>query len=468
MNMHTSFYTLFIWGLVVLTPHLLLAQSSINLDDPKLPEETGLLPEPSTTLPAGIVLSTKNITQYRKLLPIEIIEFIRSGDFVLDSAKRLRYTWRMDDTFEAKSRENETKPPKLTVQGNLAERISITKGYPFGPPSAHIERFQKSISTEIVPPTEKHNSNTLGVELLWNLQSHWWSRSVLTHNIRMQWFRAPEEQPFRSINGEVARIYPATVLPADTTGQMFRERILFTAPAAINRYTWLTFRFFEKDEDLLWVFSPATAKVRQLTASNRTDGIFQAVAPDDFLGWSGKIDSYDVEVKGLAPLLTPFAALDIQNFTKTKENCLELTRANVGNTDLQNSWNYQTLRFDHVAAWVPSSAVFVPRYTWELELTNRDPYALYGRQLVYLDAASYLPVYRVVYDRAGRQWKTIISIFGLGASPDRQEKVPYPSVQIVVDHLAKLVYTLDYVTTQYCPQMTEMLKLTQFDPRKLG
>ena len=86
--------------------------------------------------------------------------------------------------------------------------------------------------------------------------------------------------------------------------------------------------------------------------------------------------------------------------------------------------------------------------------------------MLYVDAETLLPIYKFVFDRAGKPWKTGFLVWGLAETPEKQ-RVPYPDAMVFLDGKDKQNVLFDYENVQYCETLKEPAK-TLFDPRKLG
>ena len=100
-------------------------------------------------------------------------------------------------------------------------------------------------------------------------------------------------------------------------------------------------------------------------------------------------------------------------------------------------WNYQSRQMPQLAPWVPTSAVFVPRRVWILELNPRDPYSATGREILMVDQQTLLPVYKLVYDRIGEYRKTVIGAWGRMRSKDNKLQSPFCAFVLAVDQSAQ-------------------------------
>jgi Protein of unknown function (DUF1329) len=129
-------------------------------------------------------------------------------------------------------------------------------------------------------------------------------------------------------------------------------------------------------------------------------------------------------------------------------------------------WNFETRSLPEGPGWLPEGLQFVPRKLWRVELEARDPFAVYGRQVIYIDQLLRLPVYKFVYDRSGRLWKVIIAPWGVA----QQGEVVLPLLPklIVMDRLRDEVEVVDLITQRYCSAFPTEVDSTDFDPSYLG
>jgi hypothetical protein len=58
--------------------------------------------------------------------------------------------------------------------------------------------------------------------------------------------------------------------------------------------------------------------------------------------------------------------------------------------------------------WALTNLVWVPRAGYQIEMNPKDPYYSYGKQILYMDKRSYVINFKVVYDRSGQYWKTVM------------------------------------------------------------
>lgn len=412
--------------------------------------ETEILPEGVPPLPSGtsvspVVINSATVGAWKAVLVPELVPSIRAGELALVARRELGYRWRIDDAWEAQSRRNGAEHVRGLAEGStlLRAEVPVNYGYPFG--------GEAEVLTGSSP-------GLLGARLVWNMHGAWWGLGSLASEFETTWLK--KGRPTRVVRGRFLRVYPGA-LGADKSAQIFREKITFVGPTALAGLTWLTYRFFGMDEDVVWFYSAALDKARQLTGSNRSDALARgALSADDLLVWSGKAELVDALAERSAVALVPFPGVGLGQIGSGRSaGCVTAAHGEV----LEESGTSANVE----PAQLFDRATFVPRRLWRVELTSNDPYSLYGRQIVYVDKASMLPVYKFVYDRSGYLWKTVIGTFGLASTADRSLKMPFVDSQVVIDHLREETNVVRFSGFEVCRQPTAETVPAAFDPRKL-
>jgi hypothetical protein len=238
-------------------------------------------------------------------------------------------------------------------------------------------------------------------------------------------------------------------------------------------------RPFSEEEDAVWIYSPATKKLRQVFSSNRTDGLAGTLlAADDLLGWSGRSD--EVEVKGVTLLtgLVPFPALKALRAASDgpciaasyQPGVLRLRGANGAAPPDEGIFNHESRQYLKGPGWVPTAAVFVPRRLYRLELSSRDPYSAYGEQVLYIDRDLMFPMVKETFDAGGKSLKAVVSLFALAETGqgDTMARHPFPVGAFIIDGAAKEAVTVKYGLFNACIEPTDALAVKSFDPSLLA
>lgn len=259
------------------------------------------------------------------------------------------------------------------------------------------------------------------------------------------------------------------LIPSTMPSDLFRRDLLeFVAPPVVAGLAQISWRFRDAEEDLNWLHSPVIGHTRKLLPANRSDFLLAgSLTFDDLFVWATKPQQVVAKVVAEKVLLVPFSALTYYKVDAREVMGLEpmvpagaVPKAEYAvtvNGYHQRSdgsygmvlWNHETKQYPQLAPWVPTTVYFVPRRVWILELSPRDPYYLTGREVLVVDQESFLPVYRIVYDRIGDYLKTTVGGWGLGRSNDGRVAFPFSTFVLSVDRneQAIVAVTADQVQT---------------------
>lgn len=272
----------------------------------------------------------------------------------------------------------------------------------------------------------------------------------------------------------------AAPLQLSAPGDLLSQNVIqLLSPAVVLGFSELSARFRGPGEDLVWIHSPVIGKSRRILQSNRGDPFLGSVLSfDDFWIWGSKNNDVNARVVDEKTMLVPFASLslyrieaeaaDVGTALDSQEKSPVLPPESVqadGNPAAvptpaampdaaQNAapvstirgyykranavpatalWNYESRQYPQLAPWLPTTVYFVPRPVWILEITPRDPHYAGGRQVLVVDQGMMLPVYKIVYDRAGDYLKTVIGGWSLAGDKAGKERYPFLSFLLAVD-----------------------------------
>jgi Protein of unknown function (DUF1329) len=397
------------------------------------------IPEASDGLNRGVIIDSQNGYNFRELIPHELYPMIKNGSLVIDAVKGLRF----DLTQFVKNQQIESSTNiNLQANGQLPENFRVSRDIQF-----------KNLENDTPEVKAK--------KVLWNVQSRLWNMPLFEEEVHLLWIS--ESGPRQKAVANFSRIYPQILDEQFKPAQLFREKLSFYLPPALKKFSFLTFRFLGEDEDMLWLFSPALNKTRQLTGFNRSDGILSSsVSLDDLHVWSGKVEYVDAVISKNQLLLSPFADLNIKTLKEINTQCEGVEDASVF-SNTENKWNYQNQRFSQAAAWVPTASVFVPRNTVRLEIFPREVFSRYGKQILYIDNELHLPYYKIVYDRSGKLWKTILTGYQALENTKHDKRFILPSYLIIYDHKNKALNIVEFYKQRICSSYAVLDKHTVQD-----
>lgn len=395
------------------------------------------LPEPAPDMRNGLAINNYNAGEFEELIIPELRSELRSGMFHATAFSHLLLEPAIGASYTAAPVE-----PALSESGALQTALSAVSGPLFTPLRSD------AVALHVA-------------KLLWNTHSVWWSARYLEASISLHFIR--NDTIFRTYSARYERVYPRSLNAEDKTTQLFRSRLAFSNPAVIDNFSWLRFRFQSEDEDVLFMYSPTIKKTRQLTASNSTDPLLgSSLTLDDMLLFSGKVDGMTGVAESVSTYFVPLIPVQFgaAGFGSS-DTCERYTLENP-----QLLWNFSTRLYPPGASWLPTAAAYIPRVLQRVTLNPNDPYSVYGRQVLYIDSALGVPVYKVVYDPSGSLWKVMILVYGVDADSTRTRSIT-PVQQIILDQKADQVSLLQFDSVKTCTAIEGDPALRRFSPAGL-
>ena len=412
------------------------------------------VPEAGENGSARLVVDRRSAADFRDLIIPELFPFVKDDLLKIPVVRAPGYQWALDSAWEQASGAPWENADLLVSEGGAKEIVAFRRSLPFGRAAA-------------VSGTA--DSKLQAGKVLWNTNAMWWSQRSLQMDFNLIAIENGEVK--REGEATLGRIYPPAIDGSVRHMQLFRELFRLLKPASPGPFSFLTFRLLPVEEDLLWEYSPAVNRVRQLTGSNRGDPFLTfAFSLDDLLGWSGKPGLVDADVIGSREFFLPFAAVSTQplRMTSTDDSgnpCFSVELSFPSGKGSAVDWNLEVPRGPGEII-LPAAAIFIPRTAWRIEISTRDPYSLSGRQILYIDQETMLPAVNVVFDRAGKLWKVVISAFGLAVAPDR--RVPFQAWEVVADIREGKAALMTPTRIIYCDAYQPGMGSGDFDPSRIG
>ncbi len=203
-------------------------------------------------------------------------------------------------------------------------------------------------------------------------------------------------------------------------------------PPDVSGTNVLTWRYRDERPDYSHVYMPAIRRLRRMSTSNRSDAFLGSdMCTDDNWGYAGKVGAFDWKVLRKEETLLPFGEGAPVRLFLNDEGEWESDPG-----DRQIVLGYEKEGYQG-APWFRTNAIFVKRPTYVLECRARDRYYNYGTQYLWVDADFYMPVYKVIHDRAGDYWKCVMTFMVALSSEDGKVRMIAPSGQMAVDDRAQ-------------------------------
>ncbi|MFN8545212.1 MAG: DUF1329 domain-containing protein [Candidatus Binatia bacterium] len=336
----------------------------------------------------GEVLGPDNWEAARGLLPDEILEHYKRGEFVntiLEIGRPGQRSIQNPPDFQEASRANRGRYA-LDARGSVVEVQS-------GKQPAYV--------TGLPFPEVDAQDPQAGAKVVWNYFYQLWYRGDfhfltelvmlgrggverrLVTDVRTQMYDgSPDAKGRPNPNNLLSQTVAKVVEPADMAGTIS-----------------LTWRFRDADRhDALWTYVPGLRKARQLSPLNRSDGFLGSdISLDDGPFFDGKPEDFTFTLVGRQDQLVivdPWAVRGEAELVHQPDGGWRTVWKDVPRIGADDpAWKG--------LPWAPVSQTLVRRPVWIVEATPRDPNYLYGRILLRFDAETYRGTWASKYDRAG-------------------------------------------------------------------
>jgi Protein of unknown function (DUF1329) len=346
------------------------------------------LPSAAVALQDGEVLGPDTWEEAQGLLPEEILDHYRKGEYVNQVADiRLpgyRSTALPQDFHEA-SRANRGLYA-LSPGGSIIEsRSGQQPRYIFGLPFPDVDRNDPQAGTKIVWNSlysTWYNGNYHFLTELVMLSRHGIDRRLTTDVQALLYDGSFEARDLPNPNNLQSQMVARVVAPADMNGTVS-----------------LTWRYRDPDKpDSMWTFVPGLRKPRQVSPLNRSDGFLGSdISIDDGPFFDGKPEDFTfrlLEQRDQLVIMDPFSIRNDAEIIPVAGGGWRILWKDVPRIGADDpSWKG--------LPWAPVNSVLVRRPVWIVEATPRDPNYLYGRMLLRFDAETYQGSFVSKYDRAG-------------------------------------------------------------------
>jgi uncharacterized protein DUF1329 len=325
---------------------------------------------------AGTMIDQTTVEQVKDLLPPEIYEHYRKGEYrnplidFPDSA----FGW--DDGFAGATKWNgehlgldEHKQP---VDKATGKRPDYIQGLPF--------------------PTIDQADPDAGYKALWNLTYAYYTGGN-SHNLTLlNWVSrtgveraAVQDVYFLYYDGQPRQYSPK----ANPQNLLFQFLALTTSPADLQGTAALGYRFKDPTKrDLSWAYVPALRRVRAVSPANRSDGFLGSdQSQDDGFFFDGKPEDFDWKIVGHREALRIVDPDSIAGKVQRKPlpgggwRTILYNDKKAAGFQLGDQWKG--------VAWAPASAGLAKRKFWILEGVPKDKYYLYGKIELWIDDATW-------------------------------------------------------------------------------
>ncbi|MEW6440079.1 MAG: DUF1329 domain-containing protein [bacterium] len=398
----------------------------------------------------GDVIDKSNWEKAEGLLPESVLNWVKKGDFILTIGK-LNYD-PYDFVPEAIIRNWETNKGKYALDetDNIVDALTgqqpdFVEGWPF----PGVDMNDPKAAYKIMYNRVFYGHNLGATDTPFN--GVWVGRGGYEREVKAAYLGHP-------MHG-----FPGT-RGLENPQQMEKYSIIrIMSPVDISGTNVLTWRFLGDKEDMTYSYVPAIRRVRRMSPANRSDAFIGTdMCVDDSFGFDGKITSVDWKIIGIRETLGPFLSEDPQQIVQNEKGEWVST-----STIKPIVYGWEKERWTG-APWAPTNLLWVKRKLIGLEITPRDPYYNYGIQQLWLDARfQFTATYKIINDRAGNYWKTVLLCTSGFQSADQKMRFMqapmYLAVDDRIDH-ATIVRTISpqAVCRWFCVQNLNMYSISGF------
>jgi hypothetical protein len=363
----------------------------------------------------GDVIDQTNWQKVEGLLPESMLNHVKKGDLPMKIGK-LEYDPLMQADFMASAEQNAGKFD-IDADGGLIDpktgkRPEYVYGFPF--------------------PKIDPNDPKAGSKVVWN---KWYPIFRSAQNyfpFAVDWVGTGGFE--RRITAQVSTLYydgrQYRIPNPDSTET--REIIQVLGPASVQGIVQLTWRYMDNRFDSVWSYAPALRRTRQLSSANRSDPFLGSdFVNDDSSLWFGKNQSFTWKLVGQQDVLVqttiqkPVELIAGQKWEGGQEYTQPKTFPGA-------IWGWQDKEWKG-APWWAANMVWVKRPVYIIEGFPKDPYYSYGKQLFYVDRDSFTMVYKIIYDRAGQYWKTVMVDLDQAWNTDGSQRYQIVAFTLAVD-----------------------------------
>jgi hypothetical protein len=230
-----------------------------------------------------------------------------------------------------------------------------------------------------------------GVQVLWNAYYALWRMGAMHDAVGLAWIGRRGLEREATIESHMLYyegVPPARVPTENPRDLASQQRAVVVAPADLSATASLAWRFREAEQrDQSWVFVPALRRVRQVSATNRSDGFLGSdVSQDDGTFFDGKPEDFAWRLVGQRDALV---LADPASLAGTA------VRRGTPEGGVEEEWpaaqpvvGYQDPGWRGLP-WAPVAPVLVRRRLWVIEAVPRDPYYLFARIELGIDAETF-------------------------------------------------------------------------------
>jgi len=341
-------------------------------------------------LKPGEKIDKANWEKIKDVVPPSVAEWVKKGDFILDIAE-FKWDYNTDEAWRKATADNAGK-------------------YEIGPDDEVIEKATGKLPEYLVgepfPTIDWKNDPKAGIKLVHNIVAKGSRTGTLSTDYDVDWIGRQGFERDYSATWYLNYFWNRPSGPiANPENFVVNEFIKVRTPYDLSGMVQLTQRFIDSRPDQSYAYLPAIRRTKKVSGSNRSSPFLGTdFVNDDAYGFYGKPESMNWKIVGEQVALLPVVKWGTEgpaNFKK-QQNGGWAKPAN-----LRGPLNGYEVEGWTGAPWAPTNFAWVPRKMYVVECVAKDKYYNYGKMRFYIDPVAGF-TYKVIHDRAGDYWKTLI------------------------------------------------------------
>jgi len=382
MKRHRAF-----WGVLVALFAVLMASNAMagwKEDQAAMFEQIPVKP--------GDKIDTSNWEKVKDLLPPSVVNYVKKGDFTIEIAE-LNWAYQADDEWLKKTAENAGKYD-VSADGSLIDKSTgKLVDYVYGEPFPEIDLKDRKAGAKLA-----HNmvikSGRAG-EQYSEWSTIWVGRGGFERIAEGSW---TTYNYWARPNGKIS----------NPSGLLLTSLIKVETPYDVAGICSINQRSIDQTPDQGYSYVPAIRRVKKVSGTTRSSPFLGTdFCNDDSYNWYGKNETMEWKLIGKKIVLMPIHKYNLDGpvqFEK-KPNGTWAAPASIKNTRS----GYEVSGWKG-APWAPVDLVYVPRMMYIVEAVPKDPYYNFGKMTYYIEPFHGF-IYKLVNDRSGGYWKTLLANF---------------------------------------------------------
>jgi len=374
---------------------------------------------PPSPLGDGVELGPANAEIARGLLPDEIFEHYRRGEYrnrIMELGGPGQRSIGNPPDLEEASRANRGRY-RLAPDGSIVE-VATGRQPPFlvGLPFADVDADDPEAAAKIVWNhcyAMYYRGDARFLSELVMLGRRGVERRIVTEMVTRTYDGAPENRERPNPHDLLLQQLANVLSPTDLAGTIS-----------------LTWRYREPGRpDSVWSYVPGVRRARQVSPLNRSDGFLGSdLSLDDGPFFDAKPEDFTYRLLGrqdVLVLIDPYSVRGEAQLVALPQGGWRTVWKDVPRIGADDpAWDG--------LPWAPVSAVLARRPTWIVEAVPKDPRYLYGRIVLRLDAETYHGSWASKYDRADALMGSYQVSAGAYYSPDGRSWVSSGGIAVQI------------------------------------